>query len=508
MSPRLPLVLRTAEVSRLPLVSASRARALLAALLLVVPVSRISAQDATTSNATGGVAISGVVFDSLTGTPLADALVQVVARGDDPKAWSATSGADGAFEIAGVPHGLFLIGFLHPVLDSLGLGVSPRTLDVTANAPVHVALAVPSAPTIRRLLCTGSSLADSTGLMLGFIRDADTGAPLEGASAVVIWTDLVVSKGIHTDRREVPVKANSVGWYALCGVPADGPITARAELGKDASGYIEVRVPLNGVLHRDFNIPRGAAAVAVSGRAASGAGTADVPRRRGSARLTGVVRNEQGQPLGGAQVMVWGSDITGSTGDDGRFSLSELPAGTQALETRYVGYAPRRVTVDLASGETRSVTVTLDQRADVLEQVTVFGKAKRGRGDFTGFFQRRQNGIGRFYTRADIDRMHPYQFTDILRRVPGIKIVPSSNFDYTILSSRATGSMTGGACQPSIYIDGARLVDDTAIDGFLLPNAIVGIEVYAGPSEAPPQYSYGNCGSILIWTGRDLGGTK
>ena len=240
----------------------------------------------------------------------------------------------------------------------------------------------------------------------------------------------------------------------------------------------------------------------------SGAGTADVPRRRGSARLTGVVRNEQGQPLGGAQVMVWGSDITGSTGDDGAFFLSDLPAGTQALETRYVGYAPKRVTVDLASGETRSVIVMLDQHADVLDQVTVFGKPSRRRGDFTGFFQRRQNGIGQFYTRADIDRMHPYEFTDILRRVPGIQIVPTSNFDYTILSSRGTGSFTGGACQPSIYIDGARLVDDTAIDGFLLPNAIVGIEVYAGPSEAPPQYSYDNCGSILIWTGRDLDGTK
>jgi hypothetical protein len=482
--------------------------ALVVAVTFTVPASRVAAQSADTSHTTGGVTVSGVVFDSLTGKPLSDALVQVVARGEDPKAWSATSDANGAFEITGVPHGLFLIGFLHPALDSLGLGVSPRTLDVTTAAPVHVALAIPSAPTIRRLICAGTSLTDSTGLLLGFIRDADTGIPLSGASAVVIWTEILVRKGVHADRREIPVKANNAGWYALCGVPADGPITARAELGDDASGYIELSVPANGMLHRDFNIPRGAAAVEVNDSDASGAGMEGAQLRRGSARLAGVVRDAQGQPLSGVQLVVWGSDITGDTGDDGTFTLSGLPAGTQALEARYVGYAPKRVAVDLASDETRSVHITLGQRADVLDQVTVFGKASRRNMDFTGFLERRQHGTGRFYSRADIQGMHPYDFTDIMRRVPGIKIVPTSNFDYTILSSRGSGSMTSGACQPSIYIDGARLTDDTAINGYLRPDDITGIEVYAGPAEAPPQYSYGDCGSIVIWTGRDVGSTR
>jgi hypothetical protein len=336
----LPHVLEMAGASRLPrLLTAPGTLSLLAAILAFAPVQRTAAQSAAPSDA-GGVTVSGTVFDSLTGKPLANALVQVVARGEIPRAWSTTSGANGAFQIPGVPHGLFLIGFLHPALDSLGLGVSPRTVDVTTDAPVHIALAIPSAPTIRRLICAGTRLADSTGLMLGFVRDADTGIPLAEASAVVMWNEIVVDKGIHTDRREVPVKTNSAGWYALCGVPADGAIAARAELGKDASGFIEVRVPANGVLHRDFNIPRGSAAVAVSDSGASGAGALGIQLRRGSARLSGVVRNAQGQPLGGVQLVVWGSDVTGSTGDDGKFTLSNLQAGTLALEARYVGYAP------------------------------------------------------------------------------------------------------------------------------------------------------------------------
>lgn len=536
MPSRWPLVLRTAEPSKL-----SRGLLLVFAALALdaaAAPARADAQQAAASDSaasdtaasasgasdTAGVTVSGVVFDSLTNTPLARALVQVVERGEHRGAWSAFSDERGAFHISGLPHGLFLIGFLHPELDSLGLGVAPHMLDVATDAPLHSDLAVPSATTVRRLICAGAEHADSTGLMLGFIRDADSGEPLAGATAVVMWSEVVVGKGIRTERREVPIRSNEAGWYALCEAPADGPLAARAELGKDASGTIEVNVPPEGVLHRDFYIPRGGAAVVVSGRDASDAasnGASDAASkagrklpvagsraalriRHGSARLSGVVRDAQGEPVGGAQVMVWGSDITGSTRDDGTFTLAKLPAGTQALEVRYVGYAPKRVAVDLASGETRAVTVTLDRRADVLEQVTVFGKVSRRRSDLTGFLHRRQGSVGHFYTREEIGRMQALEFTDIMRRVPGIKLVPTSYLDYTILSSRAVGSMTGGACQPSIYIDGARLIDDTQINGMLHPRDIAAIEVYEGPSEAPQQYSYGDCGSIVIWTGPDV----
>jgi hypothetical protein len=302
------------------------------------------------------------------------------------------------------------------------------------------------------------------------------------------------------------VKANDAGWYALCGVPADGSIAARAELGDDATGYIELNVPANGVLHRDFSIPRGSAAVAVVDSAAAAANIPSVRLRHGSASVTGVVRNAQGQPLHGAQLMVWGSDVTGSTGDDGTFTLSDLPAGTQSLEARYVGYAPTRVTVDLVSNQTRSVTVTLSERTDVLDQVTVYGKLNRRRIDYTGFLQRRKTaGSGRFYTRADIAEMHPVDLTDILRRVPGLRLVPTSYFDYTILSSRGITTNPTGTCQPALYVDGARLIDDTGLNGMIRPGDIAAIEVYAGPAGAPAQYSDGDCGSILIWTGAEPG---
>jgi protocatechuate 3,4-dioxygenase beta subunit len=472
--------------------------------LLALPDASATAQS-TSQGDSAGTNISGSVYDSLAGKPLAGALVQLVASGEniDLGARSATTGANGEFELSGIRHGKYLIGFLHPALDSLGLGVPPRLLDVSDSTPAHIALAIPSAPTVRSQLCSQPQPDDSTGLVLGFIRDADSGIPLGEASVVVMWTEIVLQDGIRTERRQVPVKSNSEGWYALCGVPTEGAITALAESGGDASGYIEITVAPRGLLHRDFSIPRGSAAIVVADTADS---SASEPVRRGTARLTGEVRNEHGKPLAGAQLMVWGSGITGSAGDDGRFSLSTLPAGTQALEVRYVGYAPKRVTVDLVSNQTRSVAVTLDEVAEVLDGVVVYGKPNRRRRDLTGFLERRSRGFGYFITRADIEKRNPFQFTDLMRQVPGFRVMAGTGLNYSILSTRGTGLK--GPCTPQVYLDGVQLVDAEDLNLMVNTSDIVGVEAYAGPSESPPQYTNGGCGSILIWTGPNLDAAK
>jgi hypothetical protein len=495
MSPSWPLYLRTAKATRLSLI-------LVTALTLgATPAASAGAQGQGGRDSVGST-VSGTVYDSLAGRPLAGALVQIAETGKGARVLIDTSGSDGGFEIADVPPGSYIIGFFHPALDSLGLGVATRSVEIASAAPTHVAMAIPSASTIRDLLCTPDATADSSGLLIGFIRDADTGAPLAGANVVVMWRELVVDKGIRSERREVPAKANDAGWFALCGVPTDGPLTARAELGSDATGFIEISVPPHGLLHRDFNIPRGSAAtiLAVDDSAAAASGQTV---RRGSARLTGVVRDARGRPLSGAQLMVWGSGVTGSTKEDGTFALAGLPAGSQALEARYVGYAPEKVTVDLVSNATRSVTMTLEKRADVLNEVVVYGKRTKRPRDLTGFLQRSKSGFGHFLTRADIEKRHPFQFTDLFRMIPGFMVVPDTEgFGYRIVSTRGSGF--SGKCQPAIYIDGMQMYDASGIDGFVIPDDVAAVEAYAGPAGTPPQYRSGSCGSILIWTGPDL----
>jgi hypothetical protein len=270
------------------------------------------------------------------------------------------------------------------------------------------------------------------------------------------------------------------------------------------------------VLHRDFNIPRGAAAIAVVPTGIADASNRDVgkkeivPTRRGRARLTGLVYDRSGRPLHGAQLHIWGSDASTSTDDAGRFSLNALPAGTQTLEARQIGYAPKRVPVDLSSDRTTSVVVSLDKIADVLSEVKVYGEPGALGKKLEGFRQRMRTGWGHYITRADIQKRAPLRLTDMLREIPGIAVKPVGAFDYELTSTR-------GNCSPTIFLDGHRVIrpphgrlgdindgDITPINDQVWMDWVVGIEVYSNGTGAPAEYGgWGFCPVVLIWTSPD-----
>ena len=56
-------------------------------------------------------------------------------------------------------------------------------------------------------------------------------------------------------------------------------------------------------------------------------------------------------------------------------------------------------------------------------------------------------------------------------------------------------------CGPEVYLDGLLLPDgSTELDRWGRPSDVAGIEVYADPMRAPPQYSHGQCATVLVWT--------
>ncbi|HEU6451081.1 MAG TPA: carboxypeptidase-like regulatory domain-containing protein [Gemmatimonadaceae bacterium] len=103
MSQSWPLDLRTAKATKLSLILVT------AVALGAAPAARAGAQE--TGRHTAGTTVSGIVYDSLSGKPLAGALVQIARKGNDSPALSAQSGADGAYAIADVPPGSYIIGF-------------------------------------------------------------------------------------------------------------------------------------------------------------------------------------------------------------------------------------------------------------------------------------------------------------------------------------------------------------------------------------------------------------
>jgi hypothetical protein len=228
----------------------------------------------------------------------------------------------------------------------------------------------------------------------------------------------------------------------------------------------------------------------------------------GTAALRGLVRATGGRPIAGARVALAGTRDTAVAGEDGTFSLARVPAGSQTLEVRAVGYLPARIGVDLFAGEVpNTTTVSLLSLRAYLDTVRVTGERVYHR-DATGFEQRRRTwGSGTFLDRAAIARRVAVQTTDLLRTMPGVDVVHAMDGEH-VLVRRA-----GSSCSPMIYVDGMPLTFPGMASGAftdeantIQPEEIEGIEVYRSAATAPPQFSpsMSGCGTILIWTGPQL----
>ena len=447
--------------------------------------------------------LSGRVYDSVSTLPLAGAMVQFVLRDRPEMAYGATTDYRGRFRLEEMQPGEYLAGFVHPALDSLGIESVPLvTTRVTAGEESDVVLAVPSGATLARAHCGQYRGKDSVGVLVGYVVDADAGTPMVGAKVVVSWAEITIDRrGLHTDQRRAAAVADERGFYVHCRLPSDVELLTDATLADRHSGLVELRVPPFGLRRRNMAVD--ATSAAASSGTSAGARTADSGARarpafeRGHARLQGRVYDIRARPLAGAVVGVWGTDVVGKTGEDGRFRLDSLPAGTHMVEARSIGYAPVREVADLSNVRTASVGLMLERQSTVLAGVTVYGKRRAQWGDLEGFARRSRRGMGGYFmSREDIEARRLTTVTDLLRTVPGVHVTPKGSFG---------GEVTlRGNCAPAVYIDGT-LAADPDVDMLMDASDLGAVEVYQGAGQTPVEYSAragGTCGAILLWSKR------
>lgn len=89
------------------------------------------------------------------------------------------------------------------------------------------------------------------------------------------------------------------------------------------------------------------------------------------ASITGVVRDEGGQPLPGAVVVVDGTPHEAVTDAEGRFHLPSIGSGTRTIRVRLSGFAPAEQTIELAAGDSRNLSFVLSEGAFLFEKVLV-----------------------------------------------------------------------------------------------------------------------------------------
>ncbi len=253
-----------------------------------------------------------------------------------------------------------------------------------------------------------------------------------------------------------------------------------------------------------------ASAVARSGTEASEPAAVpgrDVPSTRPGFVRGRVVDAATGDPLPNIEVMLSvGADSadpwTGAMSEpDGTFSFARVAPGNHRLRTRSVGFVDGAWDVQVGPNGL-STRLELQAQPVVLEGLDVVAHARAVRG---GFYARQARKMGSFVDREEIVRLSPKRSTDLVRLVPGLRVIcPGVSIRCVLRTSSSAPALAGpdaGDCPMEYFVDGI-LMSNFELDD-LLSDEIEGIEVYTRSADVPPRFNIGvssRCGVMVIWT--------
>jgi hypothetical protein len=209
---------------------------------------------ASPSGAQSGTTLSGVVHDSIARRPLFGAVVQLVST--DPSAHGArttVSDSAGRFLLGDVPEGRYLLGFFHPMLDSLGLEPTVREVQVVGRASVVANLGIPSPGRLGAVLCGNRDALESSVVVIGVVRRARDGDGVAEATVIVEALERSATSGVSARRLgRLVARTAENGWFAVCNVPKSGMIALVAGQGTDSTDRVEIEVPSHGFVRREL----------------------------------------------------------------------------------------------------------------------------------------------------------------------------------------------------------------------------------------------------------------
>jgi len=210
-----------------------------------------------------------------------------------------------------------------------------------------------------------------------------------------------------------------------------------------------------------------------------------------------VLDHSTGEPLYGAAVsLAEGPEGTPGVGtrvtnEDGLFSFRSVPAGTYTLTVTLLGYRTLSQPLRVSVARDLQVVLRLSVSPVALDPIEVVVE-RRLPGPLADFERRRERGFGTYFTREDIESRAPRVLTDLLRTVPGLRVISTGQFGENAVRLR-------GNCRPEIIVDGIRTSIDRDLDQVLPPMDVEAVEVYKGP-QMPAEFGGNSCGAIVVWT--------
>jgi TonB-linked SusC/RagA family outer membrane protein len=220
--------------------------------------------------------------------------------------------------------------------------------------------------------------------------------------------------------------------------------------------------------------------------------TAAQASAQSTGQVSGIVNDGSGAPLSGVAVTVGGAGNLGTlSGQNGRFTVQNVPAGTHQVRASRLGYGEATQSVTVAAGQTATVTFVLRETAVQLEGVVAVGYGTQERRDITGAV-------------ASVDAEELTQIPTpsvgeaLKGRVAGLDVQtnsyrPGDNPEIRIRGVRSLEASN----DPLIVVDGVAIAGGL---GDINPQTVASIEVLKDASATAIYGSRGANGVILITT--------
>ncbi|HEX6372309.1 MAG TPA: TonB-dependent receptor [Longimicrobium sp.] len=198
----------------------------------------------------------------------------------------------------------------------------------------------------------------------------------------------------------------------------------------------------------------------------------------------------------------------------GCFEIADVSPGTYRVRSTRIGYRDAVGDLVLTADSVVDVEVRMAVETVVMAPVTVTSRSTRDVSPvLRGFYARMEHGAGRFITREEIEARHPVRITDMLRNIPNLRATPPR---MGASGSGFTQGSNSDRCTVVFFVDGMQINQpammgsratprqDLAIDDYVQPEEVEGIEVYRGESDTPAEFAtrWVQCGTVVIWTRR------
>ena len=422
--------------------------------------------------------LSGSVVDSVSGRGLAGAFVTLMGTRH-----AAVADSAGGFTMPSVLPGEYTAEVHTSFLDEIG--ALSHSLVSFADSVSAIVIRIPTAQQIGKSLC-GTRESRLTGIVVGTVNLRGDTTPPRGLRVAASWKDSDMNSGApatgNPDRR-LETRTDADGRFRLCGVP--------------------VRTSLVVSVVEDTVSAESVPVLIATGIFGSADLIVDTHADRGATFAGFVLTDSTRTPIVDAEVSLTDLAVSDRTNDRGAFRFNAVPAGAHRLVVRKFGYGPldTRLVVVANKAVEREIflsrTVTLDSVRIVAERPVL-----------PSFEEHRRIGLGKFITRADLEKHEGRRLGELLSSVAGARIVGRAPNAY-VASSRGQKSLTGASnCYARVYLDhllvygkpGDPLFDLNSI----APGQVEAIEYFPGAASTPLEYSSLNsqCGAIVIWTRR------